>query len=156
VFEGLHIPAMTASAGGTKENPGKNLRQKAGLNRSILDKGWGALRTRTEQKALRHGHACLTVPAHYTSTTCPQCGLVDKDNRASRSMFVCLACGYKAHADLNAAREIRVLGITENRVPRSPDLAQQDQRNSRYAITEGRGGGPSGPSGLRLATTPFE
>ncbi len=113
VFEDLHIPAMTASARGTKEHPGKNVKQKAGLNRAILDKGWGALKTRTEQKALRHGHACLSVPAPYTSVTCPECGLVDKANRASRSMLVCLGCGYKAHADLNAAREIRERGIIE-------------------------------------------
>ena len=113
VFEDLHIPAMTASARGTKEHPGNNVRQKAGLNRAILDKGWGALKTRTEQKALRHGHDCLAVPAPCTSITCPECGLVDKANRASRSMFVCLACGYKAHADLNAAREIRERGVAK-------------------------------------------
>jgi len=82
-----------------------------------LGQGLGALRTRTEQKALLHGHACLTVPAHYTSTTRPVCGLVDKDNRASRSMFVCPACGYKAHADLNAAREIRERGSSNSLSP---------------------------------------
>lgn len=41
VFEHLHLPAMTRSARGTVENPGKRVAQKAGLNRAILDKALG-------------------------------------------------------------------------------------------------------------------
>jgi putative transposase len=111
IWEGLRIPAMTAAARGTVEEPGKNVRQKAGLNRSILDKGWGEAEHRTGQKVLRHGHLNLSVPAPYTSLTCPECHYVDKANRVARGMFVCQACGYTAHADINAAVEIRERGM---------------------------------------------
>ncbi|MGH9069201.1 MAG: RNA-guided endonuclease InsQ/TnpB family protein, partial [Acidimicrobiales bacterium] len=113
VFEDLHVAAMTASAKGTIEAPGKKVAQKAGLNRAILDKGWGAIEHRTGEKAPRHGHLSVVVPARNTSITCPKpgCGFVDKANRVTRSMFVCQACGYAAHADTNAAIEVRERGI---------------------------------------------
>ncbi len=47
----LHITTMTTSARGTIDQPGRNVRQKAGLNRVILAQGWGLLRRRTENKA---------------------------------------------------------------------------------------------------------
>ena len=111
VFEDLHTKFMTASAKGTVEAPGKNMRQKAGLNRAILDKGWYALEHRTGEKLVRHGHLHLVVPAPGTSITCPECGHVDKESRVSQSVFVCTDCGYQAHADLNAAEVIRERGI---------------------------------------------
>ena len=113
VFEDLRLSAMTHSARGTVENPGKRVAQKAGLNRSMLDKGLGAILSRTEDKVIGHGHAVSCVPAPGTSITCPvpECGHVDPANRASRSVFVCVVCGYKAHADINAAIIIRERGI---------------------------------------------
>ncbi|MFF8228822.1 hypothetical protein [Streptomyces caelestis] len=50
-FEKLNIKNMTRPARGTVEQPGKNVRAKAGLNRVILAQGWGFLRERTEHKA---------------------------------------------------------------------------------------------------------
>ena len=41
--EDLKIKNMTRSAKGTRDNPGRNVRQKAGLNRGILRSGWGLL-----------------------------------------------------------------------------------------------------------------
>ena len=49
--EDLQIKNMTRSAKGTRENPGRNVRQKAGLNRGILRSGWGLLVRRLEDKA---------------------------------------------------------------------------------------------------------
>jgi putative transposase len=63
-FEKLNIVNMTASARGTTEKPGRNIAQKAGLNRAILAQGWGLLRDRTENKAPGRVQA---VPAPYTS-----------------------------------------------------------------------------------------
>jgi len=40
VMEGLKAKAMVKSVKGTKENPGKNVKLKSRLNRSILDQGW--------------------------------------------------------------------------------------------------------------------
>jgi putative transposase len=113
VWAHLPVKAMTASAKGTVEEPGKNVAAKAGLNRSILDKGWAEAERRTGEKVLRHGHLSLEVPAPYTSVTCPvpECGYVDSSNRATRGLFVCQRCGHTAHADINAAVEIRSRGM---------------------------------------------
>jgi len=113
VFEDLCLAAMTRSAKGTVDRPGRNVRQKAGLDRAMLYKGLGALKARTDDKVIRHGHGTLCVPAPGTSITCPvpECGHVDPANRASRSVFVCVRCGHTAHADINAAVEIRKRGM---------------------------------------------
>lgn len=110
VFEDLHVAVMTRSANGTVEEPGKRVAQKAGLNRAVLDKGWGMLLARTTAKALRHGHRVVVVPAPGTSTTCPECTTVDPASRTTRSVFCCTRCGYTAHADVNAAVVIRERG----------------------------------------------
>ncbi|MDA8070746.1 MAG: transposase [Actinomycetota bacterium] len=113
VFEDLHTKSMTASAKGSVEAPGKNVRQKAALNRAVLDKAWYAIEHRTADKQARHGHLHVVVAAPGTSITCPvaTCGHVDNKSRVSQSMFVCTNCGYQAHADLNAAEVIRKRGI---------------------------------------------
>ena len=49
--EDLQITNMTRSARGTRENPGRNVGQKARLNRGILGSGWGLLVRRLENKA---------------------------------------------------------------------------------------------------------
>ncbi|MHB8324018.1 MAG: RNA-guided endonuclease InsQ/TnpB family protein [Candidatus Dormibacteria bacterium] len=125
VFEDLHIQAMTASAKGTAEAPGSNVRQKAGLNGSILNQGWGELAVRTADKVARHGHRTMSVPAPYTSQTCPDCGHVSADSRATRSMFVCVQCGHQGHADLVAARNIRERGIKLALAGGTPVTARQ-------------------------------
>ena len=99
-FEKLNIKNMTRSAKGTVEQPGKNVRQKAGLNRGILAQGWGLLRRRTEQKAPGRVE---DVPAPYTSLRCSACGWIEKRSRKSQADFVCVSCGFTCHADENAA-----------------------------------------------------
>ena len=94
---------MTRSAKGTVDAPGTNVRQKAGLNRAILAKGWGVLVTRLEQKAPGRVEQ---VNAAYTSQRCHACGYTAAESRESQARFVCRSCGHTAHADLNAARNI--------------------------------------------------
>ena len=77
--------------------------KKAGLNRAILDKGWGVLVTRLEQKAPGRVEK---VNAAYTSQRCHACGYTAAESRESQARFVCRCCGHTAHADLNAARNI--------------------------------------------------
>jgi putative transposase len=103
--EDLKIPNMVGSARGTIQVPGKNVRAKAGLNRSIHANGWGRLVTRLEHKA--PGRVEKVNPA-YTSQTCNACGHRDPRNRESQAVFRCRACGHVAHADVNAARNIAV------------------------------------------------
>lgn len=106
VIEDLKIKNMTASAAGTIEDPGKNVKQKSGLNRSILRNGWFQFRTMLEYKAEKIGAAVIAAPPQYTSQTCSQCGHVSPDNRESQSIFICKSCGYSANADVNAAVNI--------------------------------------------------
>jgi putative transposase len=100
--EDLKITSMTRSARGTIEAPGKNVYVKAGLNREILRSGWGLLAERLEQKAPGRVEK---VRAAYTSMTCNACGHCAEGNRESQA-FLCLACGHRDHADVNAAKNI--------------------------------------------------
>jgi len=101
--EDLRITDMTRSAKGTRQKPGRNVRQKAGLNRGILRSGWGLLVRRLEEKA--PGRVEKIKP-HHTSQRCSACGQVDRRSRESQAVFRCTACGYACHADVNAARNI--------------------------------------------------
>ena len=101
--EDLHVKNMTQSAKGTRDNPGRNVRQKAGLNRGILRSGWGLLVRRLEEKA--PGRVEKVRPA-FTSQRCSACGQVDRDSRESQAVFRCTACGFACHADVNAAINI--------------------------------------------------
>ncbi|MGW1620250.1 RNA-guided endonuclease InsQ/TnpB family protein [Streptomyces sp. NPDC002172] len=102
-FEKLNIKNMTRSAKGTAERPGTRVRQKAGLNRSILAQGWGLLRRRTEDKAPGRVE---DVPAPFTSLRCSACGWIDKNSRKSQAEFVCSFCGFTCNADENAANNV--------------------------------------------------
>ena len=102
---------MTRSAKGTAAEPGKNVKQKAGLNRSILAQGWYGLRTKIEYKADWYERQFVAVPAHHTSQRCSDCGSVDAGNRVSQAVFRCLSCGYETNADNNAAENIRRQGV---------------------------------------------
>jgi transposase len=102
-MEDLRITSMTRSARGTIEQPGRNIRQKAGLNRAILTSGWGRLAHRLEDKA--PGRVEKIHPA-YTSQRCSACGHVAADSRESQALFRCIACGYTGNADVNAAKNI--------------------------------------------------
>ncbi|GEC06530.1 IS element transposase [Streptomyces spinoverrucosus] len=99
-FEKLNIKNMTRSAKGTVEQPGTNVRQKAGLNRGILAQGWGLLRQRTEQKAPGRVE---DVAAPFTSLRCSACGWIEKKSRKSQADFVCVSCGFTCNADENAS-----------------------------------------------------
>jgi putative transposase len=101
--EDLRISKMTRAAKGTREDPGRNVRAKAGLNREIPRSGWGLLVRRLEEKA--PGRVEKINPA-FTSQRCSACGQVDPRSRESQACFVCTACGFASNADVNAARNI--------------------------------------------------
>ena len=102
---------MTRSAKGTIEKPGRNVKQKAGLNRSILAQGWYGLRNKIEYKADWYERQFIAVPAHHTSQRCSECGSVDAGNRVSQELFRCLSCEHEMNADINAAENIRRQGV---------------------------------------------
>ncbi|MFF3075289.1 RNA-guided endonuclease InsQ/TnpB family protein [Kitasatospora sp. NPDC057904] len=106
VLEDLRTRNMTASATGTAEQPGRNVRAKAGLNRAILDKGWHLLELALRNAARTTGTVIVLVNPAYTSQTCNACRHVDPKSRESQAAFECTACGHRDHADVNAAKNI--------------------------------------------------
>ena len=110
VIEDLKVKGMSASAKGTRENPGRKVKQKTGLNRAILDQGWGEFRRQLEYKATWKGAQLIAVPAHYTSQTCPSCGHVSADNRKTQARFACVECGFEGNADTVDAINILARG----------------------------------------------
>ena len=102
-IEDLRVKNMSASATGTVDAPGRNVRQKAGLNKSILDQGWGEFRRQLEYKGAWAGTMIVAVAPHHTSQTCPACAHVSKDNRTTQARFACVSCGYENHADVVGA-----------------------------------------------------
>jgi putative transposase len=97
---------MSASAKGTIEEPGTHVSAKSGLNRRILDQGWGEFRRQLGYKLDWLGGTLLLVDPRNTSRTCNACGHVSADNRVSQSAFKCIACGHASNADTNAAKNI--------------------------------------------------
>lgn len=110
VIEDLKVSNMSKSAAGTVSQPGRNVRAKSGLNRTILDQGWYEMRRQLEYKQLWRGGQVLAVPPAYTSQRCACCGHTAKENRLSQSKFRCQVCGYTANADVNGARNILAAG----------------------------------------------
>ena len=109
--EALHIPAMTASAKGTKENPGKNVRAKAGMNRQMLDKSFGGLRNKIAYKAEALGGTFITAPYAYTSQSCNNCAEADENSRQSTAQFKCVHCGHEDDAQSNAAKNVLAVAL---------------------------------------------
>jgi putative transposase len=114
-IEDLQVGNMSRSASGSGEQPGKQVRAKSGLNKSILDQGWYEFRRQLDYKLGWNGGYLIAVPPHYTSQTCPCCGCVSKDNRQTQAKFACVECGFEENADVVGATNIlshgmRILG----------------------------------------------
>ena len=137
VLEDLRLRNMTRSAKGTIEEPGRNVAAKAGLNRTLLDAGFGMIARLTAEKAESAAREIIYVDPKYTSQTCAACGHIAKENR-SRLRFVCVACSHVDHADVNAARVIL-------------QRAQKEPLASRAAVADGTDPKTAlSPSGPRL------
>jgi putative transposase len=111
--EDLNIPKMVKCAkpkpdakGGYKRN---GAAAKSGLNKRILDCGWGDLFQKIAWLAAKAGKPVLTVNPRHTSQECPKCHHTEKGNRDGEK-FVCRACGYAEHADTGASRKIAKRG----------------------------------------------
>jgi len=127
VAEKLNIADMTRRAaprpdgtGGYLPNGGSS---KTGLNRSILDAGWGIFLNMISAKAESAGRQFIQVNPAYTSRTCSECGHRDAANRNGK-VFLCLSCGHRDDADINAAVNILRAGLAlrdtaQSRVTRS-------------------------------------
>lgn len=102
-IEDLQVRNLSRSAAGTAHAPGRNVRAKSGLNKSILGQGWFECRRQLDYRLAWHGGWLVAVPPQNTSRTCPLCGHVSVDNRQTQARFACVACGFEGNADLVGA-----------------------------------------------------
>jgi len=109
-IEDLKIKNISRSAKGTAEEHGRNVAAKSGLNRSILDCGWGMFATMLAYKT-----QVVRINPKYTSQICNACGYKDSKSRVSQSKFVCTSCGIESNADWNAAKNILSQGLAPGR-----------------------------------------
>ena len=114
--EDLAIRNMTRSAKGTIDNPGINVRQKSGLNRSITEQTWGMIRNQIAYKAEWAGREMVAVDPRFTSQRCSSCGMVAAKNRKSKQ-YQCATCGMTEDADVNAALNILHKALAGRREP---------------------------------------
>lgn len=130
-IEDLNVSGMTRSGRGTVGNPGKNVSAKSGLNRSILDVGFGEFRRQLEYKAQDNGSMLETVDRFYPSSkTCSSCGNLRSMPLSSRT-YTCTSCGFIADRDYNASVNIR-----NKAFGKSQALAQE---KSDQSLTSDRG-----------------
>jgi putative transposase len=133
-IEHLQVQNMSKSAAGSTEIPGKHVRAKAGLNKSILDQGWFEFRRQLEYKLSWNGGSLILVPAQNTSRRCPQCDHVSAQNRQTQQRFHCMACGFEENADRVGA--INILRAGHARCACEVSDADRQQQEPAEAIQE--------------------
>jgi putative transposase len=109
VFEDLQIDTMTAAPAPKQDEQGKYVPNgaaaKGGLNKSILDAGWGAFVTLCNSKAEEAGCCVVKVAPHHTSQECSGCGCLARKDLSVR-WYSCPHCGTEMDRDHNAAKNI--------------------------------------------------
>jgi putative transposase len=138
-IEDLQVRNMSKSAAGSTEMPGKNVRAKSGLNKSILDQGWFEFRRQLDYKLAWNGGWLVAVPPQNTSRTCPCCGHISADNRRTQAQFLCVECGFEENADVVGAINVlerghRLLACIAGRTARGD--AVQSGRSVKQEPTE--------------------
>ena len=101
-MESLHIKNMSRSSRGILEAPGKNVKQKSGLNREMLDTAPASLISMIRYKAEEAGNEFVETPTKKLkpSQRCPKCWHTTKENRKSQADFTCVSCGFQQNADV--------------------------------------------------------
>lgn len=105
--EELTLKNMTRSAKGTAEEPGRQMAQKAGLNREILDTAPGLFTSLLRYKVLETGGEWVDAPTRQLkpSQRCPSCWRVEKKTLSQR-VHDCAHCGHKESRDTASARVV--------------------------------------------------
>jgi putative transposase len=112
VFEDIQVANLTKRPKPKQDEQGRYLpngaSQKAGLNKSTLDAGWGAFVSMCQAKAEEAGRVLLKVSPRFTSQICSQCGAVKKKDLSER--WHSCDCGAELDRDVNAAKNILARG----------------------------------------------
>ena len=137
--EDLQVKNMMRSAKGTVEEPGRNVAQKTGLNRSMSEQAWSTFFFMLEYKAERAGTRFEKVDPKYTSQTCSRCGTVDAESRKDER-FRCVHCGFTDDADHNAAVNVLSRGMSIWGFPDAGELviAGADSTSTTAGMGHGR------------------
>lgn len=130
--EDLKVKNMSSSARGSFEYPGKNVKAKSGLNKSILDQGWYRFKQFLSYKSQWMGGKLVEINPMYTSQACSQCGYRYSKNRLSQNSFKCQECGFETNADVNAAKNILAAGLCRDGLWNEPQKRSiaETRRNS--------------------------
>lgn len=111
-LEDLNVAGMSRSAKGAAGSPGRNVRQKSGLNRAVLDAAFAELRRQVEYKAPRYGSSVALCDRWApTSKACSGCGAVKPKLPLSERVYRCDGCGLVLDRDENAARNIARMAV---------------------------------------------
>ena len=121
--EQLTIANMTRSAAGTVDEPGKNVAQKAGLNREILDTAPALFTSLLRCKVLETGGEWVDAPTRKLkpSQRCPKCWAVAKKTLSER-VHLCAECGHTEPRDVASARVVLRYALEVNQTGREPRL----------------------------------
>ncbi|MFI8916488.1 RNA-guided endonuclease InsQ/TnpB family protein [Streptomyces sp. NPDC053513] len=131
--EDLHVAGMTASARGTLEAPGRRVKQKAGLNRAILDAAPGEFRRQLTYKTAWYRSKLAVLDRWFPSSkTCSACGWQNPRLALADRTFHCPDCGLTIDRDLNAARNIAQHAVVEDAPPVAPGRGKT--QNARGAL----------------------
>lgn len=104
--EDLKVKNMSKSAKGNEINHGKNVKAKAGLNKTILNASFYQFQSMLEYKSKLNGKLFVKVDPKYTSLECSVCGNRDKANRPKQDYFKCTKCGYETNPDIQSSKTI--------------------------------------------------
>ena len=111
-LETLAVKNMSRSAKGTEDKPGRMVKQKSGLNKSILDASWSEFIKQLEYKASWYGRKIIGIDRWYPSSKrCSSCGFVLKELSLKTRSWSCPECGSHHDRDVNAARNILAAGL---------------------------------------------
>lgn len=80
--------------------------------------------------AAKRGRAATQVKSAYSSQECSVCHYPDRANRPDQQTFCCVVCGYRTHADLNAASNI------EHRLGDDELLACKDRKQVKVLLIQ--------------------
>lgn len=113
IHEKLNISNMSCRPKPKQDESGEFIpngaSQKAGLNKSINDAGWGNFLTILKYKSIERGKQTISVDPRLTSQKCSACGLIVQKSLSVR-IHSC-SCGFVANRDLNASLNILTLGL---------------------------------------------
>lgn len=129
--EDLNVAGMTRSARGTIDKPGRMVRQKAGLNRAVLDASLGEARRQLTYKTSWYGSRLAVLDRWWPSSkTCSNCGWQNPRLTLADRVFHCTNCESTMDRDHNAARNIARHAVILD-PPVAPDA--RETRNARRA-----------------------